>query len=372
MTGMAVAAASGGGGMHLHAATDLAEKVAALSRADFYGEPKRRGDGNDNIVCVETHMSWVFLTPQYAYKLKKPVRSHFLDFSTLAAREHYCREELRLNRRLAPSAYLEVLPLRRSEGRLQLDGNVGEIVDYLIKMNRLPTAKMLDRVLAEHTLRRGDLRAVMATLTKFYRHAEKAPMTPAQYRARLTAAIDDNRAQLCAPHYNLPQAQIARITAMQLDYVATSDELAARATHVVDAHGDLRPEHIYLGEPDLGEPVQIIDCLEFQSELRKLDPVDELSFLALECARLGAPQVGNALLRMYRVLSRDRVLPMLIAFYQSHRALVRAALAIWHLDDTTVRDRERWYNRALTYIDFAERAIDRELPIGIGNDGRGR
>lgn len=373
---MATAAA----GMRLQAATDLADKVAALSRADFYGE----GESNNAIVCIETHMSWVFLTSQYAYKLKKPVRSSYLDFSTLAARERYCREEVRLNRRLAPSVYLDVVPLRRTQWGLQLgsgplafDGSPleldrsqngarsqneerGEIVDYLIKMVRLPSEKMLDRALAAHTLQRGDLRAIAAVLTEFYRRAEKAPMTAAQYRARFTAAIDDNRAQLCAPHYGLPHATVTRIAAKQLDYVATANEFVARAAHVVDAHGDLRPEHIYLGATPL-----IIDCLEFQNTLRELDPIDELAFLALELTRLGAAQAGNALLRMYRILSRDNVSPMLIAFYQSHRAMVRAVLAIWHLDDPTVLNRERWYRRALTYLDIAEHAIEKAMPMGI-------
>jgi len=353
--------------MRLHAASELADKVAALSRADFYA------DRNGGVTCIETHMSWVFLTPRYAYKLKKPVRSSFLDFSTLAAREHYCREELRLNRRLAPSVYLDVVPLRRRAGQLQLDGGQfqvnggqfqvndesGEVVDYLVKMKRLPAEKMLDRALLEHTLRRGDLRAVAMALAAFYRRAENIAMTPARYRARFAAAIDDNRTQLSAARYGLPQARVACIATAQLDYAASANELAARAAHVIDAHGDLRPEHIYLGERDLGEPLQIIDCLEFQSELRYLDPIEELAFLAMECGRLGSPQAGRALLRMYRVLSGDNISATLAAFYRSHRAMIRAVLAIWHLDDPAISNRKYWRERALRYIEIAEDAIDK-------------
>lgn len=349
-------------GWYVHDATDLAEKVAALACADIYDATARSGENKPGITCIETHMSWVFLTQRFAYKLKKPIRSSFLDFSTLAAREHYCREELRLNRRLAPSVYLDVVPLRRSGGRLQLDGASGEIVDYLIKMMRLPAEKMLEHALVAHTLRRTDLRAVATALAEFYRRADKTPMTPARYRARFAAAIYENRAQLTVPHYDLPGVRIAHIAAMQLDYAATAEELATRAARVVDAHGDLRPEHICLSAP-----LQFLDCLEFQSELRQLDPFDELAFLALECARLGAPSAGSALLRMYRVLSGDQASPMLIAFYQSHRAMVRAVLAIWHLDNPAVRDRVHWYQRTLTYIDIAEHAIERALPIGIGS-----
>ncbi len=360
-------AATAGAEVRVHAATGLTDKVAALSSADFYGDAERWTNDRRGVTCIETHMSWVFLTRQYAYKLKKPVCLSYLDFSTLDARLHYCREELRLNRRLAPSVYLDVVPLRSNAGRLQLGGRSesdGEIVDYLIKMVRLPSEKMLDRAIAAQTLHRSDLRAVAQVLAAFYRQTAAMAMTPAHYRARFSAAIDANRRQLSAAHYGLPHARIAQIAAAQLDYVATADELAARAAHVVDAHGDLRPEHIYLGMPP-----QIIDCLEFQDELRQLDPFDELSFLALECARLGAPRAGNALLRMYRILSKDDASPRLIAFYQSHRAMVRAVLAIWHVDDPSVRDRERWCQRARAYIDIAGRALDKALPLGIASTG---
>ncbi|HET8711584.1 MAG TPA: hypothetical protein VFM32_09420, partial [Spongiibacteraceae bacterium] len=349
-------------------ATDLNDKVAALSCADIYDEPECHGNVKFGITCIETHMSWIFLTPRFAYKLKKPVRSDYLDFSTLAAREHYCRIELQLNRRLAPSVYLDVVPLRRSRsGQLQIDGRRGEIVDYLVKMVRLPAERMLDRMLAARAVRSEHVRSVATTLAEFYRRGEVLAMTEAQYRARFRAAIHDNYMQLSKGHYSLPHERIARLVAAQLDYVETNSEFAARGTHVVDAHGDLRPEHIYLGGQNagdtamagslLGKSPQIIDCLEFESDFRKLDPIDEISFLALECTRLGSPQVGNALLRMYRILSVDLASPMLIAFYQSHRATVRAVLAIWHLDDPTVRDRERWHERALIYIGFAEHFI---------------
>jgi aminoglycoside phosphotransferase family enzyme len=297
-------------------------------------------------------MSWVFLTAQHAYKLKKPVHYPFLDFSKLAAREHYCREELRLNRRLAPAVYLDVVTLRRSRGKLSLDSGDGEIVDYLVKMTRLPTEKMLDRVLCSHNLQRGDIRTLAETLAGFYRTTKKGAQTVSQYRARLAATINENGAQLSQPRYKLPSVTVANIVKTQLDFVANSDALAQRGAHLVDAHGDLRPEHICLCKP-----LQIIDCLEFQNELRQLDPLDELTFLAIECERLGSAHVGTALLRMYCTLSGDRAPPAVIAFYRTHRAMTRAVLAIWHLDDPGVRERAVWHQRALGYIEIAARAI---------------
>lgn len=328
----------------------LSGKVEALSCPDLYSE------SSSPIIRIETHMSWVFLTLEYAYKLKKPVRSSFLDFSTLSARKYYCEEELRLNHRLAPHVYLGLVPLYFRDGEFQLDSGNGEIVDYLVKMIRLPAADMLDRKLIDRTLRQSELKTVVGALVQFYRNAEKVEMSPAQYISRFINAIEDNRSQLSMVRYELPVARIEKITARQLAYISIANELPGRSQHIVDAHGDLRPEHIYVSEKP-----QIIDCLEFKREFRQQDPVDELAFLALECWRLGSPQTGRALLHLYEILSDDRVGPALIGFYQSHRALIRAVLAIWHLDDPSVRDHRHWYNRALTYIDIAERAIGKTV-----------
>lgn len=275
--------------------------------------------------------------------------------AALARRRWFCGEELRLNRRLAPAVYLDVVALRRAaDGRLRI-GGAGEIVDYLVKMLRLPAARMLDRAIATHTLAARDVRAVAAALAAFYRHAKPVSIAPQRYCASFIDAIEANRRALIDINYGLPSQRIEKIAAAQRAYVLSQRcELPLRAVQqrIVDGHGDLRPEHIYLGAP-----VQIIDCLEFQRSLRLLDPADELAFLALECERLGAPYVGRALLRLYRILSGDHPAAALLQFYRSHRALIRAKLAVWHLDDPYVRERARWHERAAIYLDSAERAI---------------
>ncbi|MFT3931091.1 MAG: hypothetical protein QM709_12435 [Spongiibacteraceae bacterium] len=331
---------------------ELAEKVEVLSCAKFYGLE------TGLIERIETHMSWVFLTPQFAYKLKKPVHRPYLDFSTLTAREYYCREELKLNRRLAASVYLDVVPIRRGlDGQLRMNdplrmkSSAGDIVDYLVKMVRLPAEKMLDHKLRTRTLAPRDIRSLLLKMTDFYRSAYKVELLADHYLDRLADAINSHHKQLAVLRYNLPVGRVGAISNVLLDYVNNSTELSERANHVVDAHGDLRPEHIYLGKS-----IQIIDCLEFEAKLRELDPVDELAFLALECTRLGASHVGRAVLRLYRSITGDRASSALIAFYQAHRALTRAVLAIWHLDDPSVPDRQHWYERALIYIGMAEHA----------------
>jgi aminoglycoside phosphotransferase family enzyme len=337
-------------GLRLLAPAELAEKVSALSRADIYGV------ADAVIERIETHMSWVFLTARHAYKLKKPVISDALDFSTLQQRHWFCLQELLLNRRLAPTVYLDVVALMRdASGRIHING-AGEIIDYLVKMRRLPAAQALDQRIARRRLTRVELRALAARLAAFYAQAERVAVTPENYRQQFIAAINCNRETLRSRHYALPISQIDAIAAAQLACVET-DRVAlgarARGNRIVDAHGDLRPEHIYLTDP-----VQIVDCLEFKRELRLLDPLHELAFLAMECARLGAPQCGKKLIGWYQAAAGEKAPAALIRFYQSHAVFSRAKIAIWHLDDPTVRNHALWRARARAYLDIAERALD--------------
>ncbi len=136
--------------------------VEFLSCPDSYADRPARVD------CIETHISWVFLTDRYAYKLKKPVSFDFLDFTTLALREAACREEVRLNRRLATDVYLDVLPVTKDGGgRLKLGGN-GTPIDWVVKMRRLPADRALDRLIEAHALTENETSGLAAKLTEFY------------------------------------------------------------------------------------------------------------------------------------------------------------------------------------------------------------
>ena len=323
----------------------LAVKVAFLEQPRSYPEPTRRVD------TVETHMSWVFLTDRHAWKLKKPVRQSYLDFSTEAARRLYCAEEVRLNRRLTRDVYLEAVPLSRgADERLRL-GPDGTVVDWLVKMRRLPADRMLDRLIRAGTVRTEDVRSVVGELCRFYSGCAPVPMTPTEYRARFAEGIADNLRELSAPEFGLPAAMIEPVSASQRDFLASSADLfdaRVRAGRIVEAHGDLRPEHVCL-EP---RP-QIIDCLEFSRDFRLLDPADELGFLALECERLGAPWIRQTVFATYTGLSGDAPPDALVHFYQSYRACMRAKIAIWHLKDPALADPAKWPVQARDYLRLA-------------------
>lgn len=327
----------------------LEDKVRFLERPDAYPDHPER------VEARETHLSWVFLTPEWVYKLKKPVRDALRDFSTPEGRRANCEREVELNRPLAPGVYQGVVALGRDPGGRLCLGGEGEPVDWLVHMRRLPEHRMLDHAIEEGTARDAGLLVVARRLVEFYERAERAPWTPEEYRERLAHDIEADRGELA--RFDLPadavaeaQQRFARAQAARLDH-------RVREGRVVEAHGDLRPEHVCLAD----EPV-IIDRLEFARDLRLLDTASELAFLDLECDRLGAPWVGALFRRTYVELTGDAPPDPLWEFYRSRHACTRAKLALWHLDDAHVRKPDKWRARAQHYLRLASAFCDLVLP----------
>ncbi|MGE5319906.1 MAG: hypothetical protein ACM3KD_06990, partial [Hyphomicrobiaceae bacterium] len=314
-----------------HASPGTAPAASLMSKVGFLGRPDAYPEATARVEAVETHMSWVFLTDRHAYKLKKPVRYPYLDFSTTEARRLDCEQEVRLNRRLAPEVYLGVVPLvRDTAGNLRLGGE-GETVDWLVRMQRLPADRMLDHRLRSGIVAQPEIDRLAQRMARFYATAAAEAMTPEAYRHGLARRIEGNLRELARPEFGLDPKLPALLGRVQSRFLQDRVELLdsrVKQGRLVEGHGDLRPEHVCL----LPEPV-VIDCLEFNRDFRILDPADELGYLALECERLRAPQVGRWLLAAYRAASGDTPPAALIHFYQSCRAVLRAKLALWHLRD---------------------------------------
>ena len=337
----------------------LDAKVSFLSRPDTYrpvpGEVIRR----------ETHMSWVFLVGDRVYKLKKPVRFPYLDFSSLARREAACRAELRLNRALAPDIYFDVLPLVDTGDGLCIDGP-GTPVDWLVFMKRLDERNMLDRVIDERRVEIPQLDRLVAVLAQFYHSAAPVFLSPAIHLADWKRSLAYNRRILLDPRFGIPAGLVRRIDRAQRRFLERrSDLFSARLRHrrIVDGHGDLRPEHIWLGGK-----VRIIDCLEFNPRLRVVDPFDEVAFLCLECERLGAAWVGAYIERRMKRMLRDGPVEALFTFYRCHRATLRARLAIAHLLEKHPRTPEKWPRLAVTYLKLADTSA-RKLEVFLRKPG---
>lgn len=322
---------------------EIGEKVAFLSDAASYP------GGADTVEVRETHASWVFLVGSLVYKLKKPVARQLFDFTTVDQRYKNCVEEARLNIRLGGDTYIGVEQLSLvPDGRLAL-GSEGVPVDWLVVMRRLPTSLMLDTQIRSTAVEYGRVRAAADLLARFYGGAASVPLTGKQYLERLRHGISDTHHQLV--QYSLPEGLVTAVRDQQMTILEeNSPNFADRAIdgRLVEAHGDLRPEHVCLTEP----PV-VIDCLEFSRDLRIRDPADELAFLAMECEKLGDEKVGEILFQVYGKITEDKPSASLIAFYQAYRASERAKLAIWHLNDDPQKERGPWRQQALNYLTIA-------------------
>jgi uncharacterized protein len=331
------------------AAIDLAAKVACLSR------PESFPDRTPAVEAIETHFAWVFLAGRFAYKLKKPMRFHDFDFTSLAARRANCELEATLNRRLAPAVYISTVPLCVDGDRLTV-GDSGTPIEWLVKMHRLPRERALDRLAAAGQLPDDQLAALMKTLTRFYDAAPRAPWDGRGYRRALAVEIERTAAELSAKTLGLDAEHIYQVAAGLQDRLATNPEaFHARIAdgRVVDAHGDLRPEHVFL----TAEP-QIIDCLEVSGELRLLDSAAEVAFLALECERVGHHSLASRILELYRRHSRDDIGNDILDFYRALRAFVWAKLAAWHLDEELAPEAAaHWRARAQWYLDVAAHGL---------------
>jgi aminoglycoside phosphotransferase family enzyme len=325
-------------------ATSLDAKVAFLSSADAYHYPVQ------DIARRETHMSWVFLAGEKVFKLKKPVRFPYLDFSTLARREAACRAELMLNRRLAQDVYQDVVALVRSAQGLSI-GEPGEVVDWLVVMRRLDENDTLEHAFATHELSTSKIDRLVERLVAFYLRARPVFVSWECHLSSWHQSLIYNKRVLLDPRLGLPAGLVRRVDQAQQRFLEERSELIAdrlRNRHIVDGHGDLRPEHIWLTDP-----VRIIDCLEFNPGLRAVDPFDEIAFLCVECDRLGAAWVGEHIKRRTAAALQDGLSEDLFSFYRCHRATLRARLTIAHLLEPNPRTPEKWPRLARTYLRFA-------------------
>lgn len=325
-------------------AVNIAQKVAALSDCAIYSHCAQ-------VDVIETHMAWVFLAGELVFKMKKPVQYEFLNFTTLSAREFTCREELRLNRRLAPDIYLDVVPLKLDRvGALTFAGD-GPVVEWLVKMKRLPADRMLDYAIEHGTARKSDVVAFAEKLSAFYRAASPVAQSLEQVCRRFAAEHERNATLLSDGRFELDHVTTKTVLAGLKKALSTARPLLnvrVEAGVFLEGHGDLRPEHVCLIAP----PV-VIDCLEFNRDMRLVDPFDEIAFLDLESERLGAPWVGQ---KVFDICQRELSSPLpdgLFAFYRSTRALLRARLALAHLIESNPRTPAKWEPRARAYVKIA-------------------
>jgi aminoglycoside phosphotransferase family enzyme/predicted kinase len=319
---------------------DLTYLIEALSNPAVYPHPV------EQVEVRQTHISVVFLAGAHAYKLKKPVNPGFLDFTTVAKRLHFCREEIRLNRRLAPDVYLDVVPVVRTATGLQFEGK-GEVLEWAVKMQRLPDeATILER------LRRGEvgvelIESLARKIASFHRTAETNERIAAFGRFDAVARIILDVLPQSASQVGITVSQTV-FDRIRVRTQATLSRLRplieSRAARGIprDTHGDLHLEHIYYF-PDKEPPADlvIIDCIEFNERFRFTDPVADMAFAVMDLVFHGRRDLARAFANAYFLAADDEAGRALLPLYTAYRAMVRGTVEALLLGEKEVPESER-------------------------------
>jgi len=306
---------------------------------------------------IETHISTVILCGEIVYKIKKPVNFGFLDFTTLEQRHHFCEEELRLNRRLAPELYLEVVAIRGSIEQPHIGGE-GEILEYAVKMRQFSQQGLLDKQLAEGNLNGQQMDDLAATIYRFHQQAAVAETSSTLGSpAEVFAPMQQNFDQLY-PLIKEPEAiaQLKRLEQWsQQQYQKLEPLLQQRKEHgsIRECHGDMHLGNMTLQE---GE-ITIFDGIEFNESFRWIDLMSEIAFLIMDLDDRQAPQLARRFLNAYLEQSGDYEGLPLLKFYQVYRALVRAKIASFRLaqEGLSETEQQQAMQQYRSYSDLAER-----------------
>ncbi len=327
---------------------------------EFLKDKAHYPDSPKNLDVIETHMSWVFLTDNYAYKLKKQVLWNSLDLRVPEVRYRICRDEIRLNKAMARNVYIGLTPVNVLDtGKLQIGGK-GQPADWLVKMKKLPEECMLDWALKHRTLQFSEIQRAAVTLAEYYRRQHSAEWDHHRHQHFLSSEILQVKKDLLAEEYGMSPDVILYISVTLLRFMKESASLfehRIKEGKIIEAHGDLKPEHVCLTDP----PV-FIDCLEFDPTLKIMDVAEELAYLALGCEMLGSIPTGTYFIKIYQQIANDRIPSDLILFYKSKQALVRAKFALWHLKEEQYKDDPKWRKLGDKYLQMAQQFGD-QLPL---------
>jgi uncharacterized protein len=323
----------------------LDDVVRFLSRPDTFPDAPTR------VEVKETNTAYVFITDRFAYKMFKPVDAEPIRHTSLDQRRAACEAEVALNRRLADDIYMGIVAVTLCpDADLALNGG-GPPVEWLIQMRRIEPEFGLPERLASGNLGKHELAGLAAHLAAFYLDLTPAPVQADRYVARMGEMLAEMEVLMTGiGDYPERKAFDRAKHKLQVLIGEVKDEMHRRVEKglVVEGHGDLRPEHVYLLESG---PV-IIDCLAFEQELRMTDPADELSFLLLEINRLGYPEKGRDLQEAFFEVYPHRPSPRLLAFFRAFRACHRGSLAARRVEGDGDSD-PKWERRIQSYLDEA-------------------
>jgi aminoglycoside phosphotransferase family enzyme/predicted kinase len=289
---------------------------------------------------IETHISWVILTGQYAYKIKKPVDFQFLNYSTLEKREYYCRKELSLNKIMAPEIYQEVVGITGSEESPRLNGD-GPVIEYALKMIEFPQQALFDYLLINREIHPNFIDELGKKIAHFHKQASSADKdsrfgTPEQVFAPIKQNFDQIR-PLLKNKADLDQLSTLEQVATQ-HYQILKSLLQRRKDQgfIRECHGDLHLKNIVL----LHQKPVIFDCIEFNEDFRWTDTIADVGFLAMDFHDNQRPDYAYRFVNTYMAYSGDYSGLPLLNFYMAYRAMVRAKVSLFRLTQTGLSEDE--------------------------------
>lgn len=327
----------------------LPSTVKALLKSQAY--PHRP----QQIELVQTQMSFIFLTGEYVYKIKKPVNLGYLDYTTLEKRHFFCQQELKLNRRLCPGTYLAVVPVVEKSGELCVEGQ-GQVVEYAVKMKQLPQDRMMDVLLSRGQVSPEMVARVAEKLAGFHQKAETNPQIDAFGKLDIIRQnCDENFAQT-EKYIGLTvfRAKYERIKGYTDNFIKNNASLFDKRIEerkIRDCHGDLHTAHVCFTDD-----ICIYDCIEFNDRFRYCDVASEMAFLAMDLDRYQQAGLSRHLVNTYVKLSHDEELLKLLNFYKCYRAYVRGKVESFKLDDPLISQAEKTkaLESARSYFQLAE------------------
>lgn len=329
--------------------------LKSLLKPEAYPEPTSK------VELVQTHVSWIFLTDSHAYKIKKPVDFGFLNFTTIDRRRFYCNEEVKYNSRLCPSIYEGVVELRQTPAGVTFRGN-GQIIDYAVKMKRLPAERMLDRLVTTSMVSAAEMREVAKVIADFHRSAATSPSV-SEYGSldRIFFNWNENFEQSVAfKSSTLPAAEREAIREWVSSFISQHADLfekRKRDGFIRECDGDIHLENICLVDGS----IHIFDCIEFSERFRCCDTASDVAFLLMDLDFHGRRDLAQEVLTAYREFSGDEELAGLIDFYKVYRAFVRGKIESFHALDTGIEQpgRASSSQKAIKYFRLARGYIER-------------
>ena len=326
---------------------------------------------------METHISWVLLTGDFVYKIKKPVDFGFIDYSTLERRAHFCEEEVRLNRRLAPELYLGVVPVRGSESEPSLEGD-GPIIEYLVKTRQFRQDDLLGNMQRAGKLQPQHIDSLAAKLAAFHDQVDRAPVesswgAPDQLHAPVAQNFEQIRPLLTEAR-DLEQLEQLELWA-HTTFERLIPQLAQRKSDgfVRECHGDIYLDNVTLVD---GE-VTLFDCIEFNEAFRWIDVMSDVAFMAMDLEDRGLRGLSQRFVNAYLEQTGDYAGLLVLDYYKAYRAMDRAKVALLRLTQPGISDaeREQAMQRYRGYAQLAERytTIPRRfglLTVGVSGSGK--